>query len=1767
MSELSLDDAGHDDDASGEMLWQDGERAFCRISRRLDTGTRQLCVAVVPGGDLPPAAMVRRLRHEFELREHLDGAWALRPLELIPEGGRAILVLEDHGGEPLERLLGAPMELGRFLRVAIAITEALGQLHGRGLVHKDMKPGNVFVDAADRVRLTGFGIASRLPRERQAPEPPEVIAGTLAYMAPEQTGRMNRSIDTRSDLYSLGVTFYQMLTGTLPFSASDPMGWVHCHIAKRPVPPAERAWMPAAVSHIVLKLLAKTAEDRYQTTAGVAADLKRCRALLEATGAVPAFPLGTHDVPDALRIPEKLYGREAEVAALLAAFERVIAHGTPELVLVRGYSGVGKSSVVSELHKAIVQRRGLFASGKFEQYRRDVPYATVAQAFRSLMRQLLARSEPELARWRQSLTEALAGQGELMVRIIPELELLVGAQPTVPELPPQDAQARFQRVFRRLVGVFARPEHPLVLFLDDLQWLDAATLTLLADLATHSEVHDLLLVGAYRDNEVDASHPLMRSLEAIRAAGASVGEIVLAPLALHDVGALIADSLHCDVDGARHLTRLVHEKTGGNPFFAIQFLGALGEEKLLAYDAGAAAWVADLARIHAKGYTDNVVDLMVGKLARLPGATCEGLKQLACLGSVARFGTLERIFGQSADAVHASLWDAVRDGLLLRTGEGYAFVHDRVQEAAYSLVDPHHRPAVHLSLARALLRDMHPDEVIDVVDQFNRGAALLVDPQERERIAQLDLLAGRRAKSSAAYASAATYFAAGMRLLPDDAWSRRYELAFGLWLERAECEHLGGNLDAAEPIICGLLSHCASKADRAAAYRLKIDLHVMKGENAKAIDSAVACLGLLGIEICAHPTRAQVETELAKVWRNLGDRPIESLAGLPPMTDPEKQAAMLVLSVIYAPAYFTDRNLLHLHMCHMVNLTLEHGTSEASAAGYACFGVTVGPNFGRYADGYRFCRLACDMVERPELAGYRPKVYVSTEMAFLWTQPVGTALHYVQAAQRAAIEAGDPAIGCYAATHIVTDLLLRGDHLDDVLRESERGVEFARKANFRDIVDVIRGQQQFVQDMRGRTAHFSTFSGAGFDETAFEAALTPDRMATMMCFYWLLKLQARFLSGDLDAALDAAARAKALLWSADGHIQLVDYHFHTALTIAAGCRAPSGARPEASETLAAHLAQLAQWVDNGAASFRDRHALLQAEAARVAGRDLDAQRLYEQAIRLARQDRFIHNEALASELAGRFYADRGFEEIAALYLKKARGCYLRWGAAGKVRQLDEAHPGLRDEEAAAAATGTIGAPVEHLDLATVLKVSQAVSGEIVLEKMLETLMLTAIEHAGAERGVLTLAVAGEQRVAAEATTTGDRVAVQLRDQALAEAAVPQSVFLYVLRTQEAVVLDDAVAHGPFSGDPYIVERRTRSVLCLPLLKQGKVTGVLYLENNLAARAFAPSRLATLKLLASEAAMSLENSRLYRDLAVREARIRRLVEANIIGIFIWDTRGRVLDANDAFLRMVGYDREDLVSRRLRWTELTPPEWREQDEQHAPALKVAGSLQPYEKEYFRKDGSRVPVLIGAAMYEEASDEGVAFVLDLSERKRAEHEARRSERRLHEMQMRLVDANRIATAGHLSAAIAHELNQPLAGMVTNASTCLRRLAADPPNVEGASETARRMIRDANRASDVIQRLRALFGNKETAAEWLDLNEAAQEVIALSSAALQKDRVSVHCELAEDLPPVRGDRVQLQQVIMNLLRNAGTRCGTWTNDPGAWRSAPAATTATACA
>jgi len=1734
-----------------EILRRDAELVLYRVQQPDAVGTK---LALMAASGAPTSASLGRLVNEYALREELDPQWAVRPLEMIRQDGHAILLLEDPGGSPLDTLLGQTMEPGLFLRIASGLSAALAQLHARGIVHKDIKPSNVLVDTrSGAVRLMGFGIASRQPRERQAPAPAEDIAGTPAYMAPEQTGRMNRSIDSRSDLYALGVSFYQMLTGVLPFNASDPVAWFHCHLAQQATPPAERVHgIPELLSAMVMKLLAKTAEERYQTAAGLEADLRRCLAQWESSAGLAIFPLGAHDASAQLLIPEQLYGREAEIALLAASFERVAAEGVSELVLVSGYAGSGKSALVGELHQVLVPRHALFATGKFEQYQRDVPYATLGQACSALVRQILGQNEAQVSRWRDALQTALGANGQLLTTLIPELEFLIGKQPTAKELPPQEALNRFQTLLRRFLCVFAQAEHPLVLFLDDLQWMDAATLELLEHLLAEPEVRHLLLIGAYRDSEVDALHPLMRMLDAMRRSRSVIlQEIVLAPLALGDVAQMLADTLHCALEHVLGLAELLQEKTGGNPFFTIQFISALAEEGLLAFEPDAAAWAWNVASIRAKDFTDNVVDLMVGKLCRLPAVAQEALKPFGCLGSSATATHLSLVGGISEAELHAALWEAVCAGLVFRSEGGYTFLHDRIQEAAYSLIPAGERAAQHLRIGRLLVSHMAPweieEKIFEIVNQFNRGSELISLPGERERLAELNLLAGRRAKDATAYAAALKYFAMGRALLASDRWEQRYALSFGFEFHLAECEYLTGDLATAEARLSMLTGCAANHADLAAVTCALVNLFTTVDRSDRAVEAGLDYLRRVGVQWPPHPTRDEVQQEFERIRQRLGQREIEDLIALPLMGDPDSRATMDVLTTLLPPALFTDENLPGMVVGRMANLSLEHGHSDGSCLGYAWLGMFLGPRFGDYQGGFRFGKLGLDLVDQGGLDRFKARVYVHFgNIVNPWTRPFQAGGAWVRRAFDVASENGDLTFALYSCNHLVTNLLATGEPLGNIQREAENGLAFARKARFGLVADILTGQLQLIRTLRGAAPGFVSCDGTGLDEQSFERHLEQDpHLAIAACWYWIRKSQARFFAGDHASAMAATAKAQRLLWTSPSHIEMAEYHFYGALAHAAQHdQASAEQRTQHRSALADHHRQLEEWAQNCPENFTNRAALVAAEIARIEGRELDAMRLYEQAIQSARENGFTHNEGLAFELAAEFYRTHGFAPFAMTYLRQARDRYSCWGADGKVRQLDERYPQLRAQAESVSGTPLDG--LTQLDLLSVTKASQAISGQIVLDELVETLMRILLENAGAQTGCLLLVRDEELALAANASVDRQTVVVHLHDGGpQAHPPLPSSILNYVRRSREQVLLMDAAEPHPYAADPYFSQGRHKSVLCLPILRQSALVGLLYLENNLATHAFPPGRVKVLELLASQAAISLENALLFTALqkenserkraeaALRErnSRIRRLVESNIIGVFFFDMHGGIGEANDAFLHIVGYDRGELLSGTMQWTALTPPAYRALDGQKAAELRKTGACPPYEKEYLHKDGRLIPVLIGATLFEDSQEHGVAFVLNLTERKQAE--AERTARKNAEA------AN--AAKSIFLANMSHELRTPLNGILGYAQILQRDKTLDASHISALNVIQQSGDHLLTLINDILDFSKVEAGKLDLNLTEMSLIRFLRVIAEMIAVRATQKNLNFRCDLAPGLPAwVRADEKRLRQILLNLLSNA---------------------------
>jgi predicted ATPase/signal transduction histidine kinase len=1467
------------------------ESASTIVYRALRAGDLRPVVLKVLRRKPPRAQDVERLRREFDLGSIANVRSVVRPLALETFDGKPALVLEDFGGESLDHILAGPMDVALFLRLGVAAAGALADVHRHGIVHRDIKPSNLIarVDSGE-TKIADLGIASApglAPNRDPGAAPPvhaeALIEGSLPYMSPEQTGRMNRTVDERSDLYALGVTFYEMLSGHLPFKAKDPVEWIHCHLAREPAPLFRvAAHVPEALSAMVMKLLAKRPEERYQTAAGLLYDLRACQQQHDRAGVIDLFELGSRDAADTFQIPRKLYGRAEPAHRLRAALQSVAETGQAGLVLVSGYSGIGKSSLVQELEAPVVAGGGLFLAGKFDQYQRDVPYSTIARAFREHVVTLLGDGDEAVTRLRGRLDATLGPNADLIVRMFPELERVLGPRPTPPGLPRSEEETRFHGAFRGLLSVLTEGGRTLVLFLDDLQWSDSASLRLLTRVLAHPDTPGVLTVGAYRDNEVYASHPLMLALDELRRAGITPTDLVLGPLSPEETTALVADTVHSDLDAARPLAELVHAKTAGNPFFVIQFLTVLHDEGLIrAVPLRGLVW--DVATIRELGFTDNVVDLMTRKLERLAPGPLELLKTAACIGNTVDVATLSIVRSTSPAETEAQLESAIDEGMIVLRRGAYRFLHDRVQQAAYSLIPQERRAEVHLSIGRLLLADRaagaqdqqaQEDQaetegasLFDVANHLNLGAHLMTDAGERRALAALNLEAGRKAKASTAYASAVRYFEAGLSL--QVSWESDYALAYGLHFERAECLYLLGRFDEAEVAFARILARTDVTLDRAAVFQLEVDLFTSQIALDKAVDAAVRGLAELGVPLRAHPTDEELAATADRVWRTLASRTPDELLDLPLMTDPQMRAALGILAVLFGPSHSVHPNLPFVVYANMVEISLRHGNTDASALGYAYFGMALGPKFGRYREGYAFGKLGYDLAEKHGFLAYKSKLnLIFGDCIAPFSKPLQGALDYLDVAFRTAVETGDLTFACYCCNHIVFDRLLLGEPLGDVYRESLRRFEFARKANFDASCRIITDIQLYILAMRGMAPEALREQG-DFDVREFDAQMDAYPWPIIRCWHFIMRVCARYMLGDVEGALAAGLKAREQIWTTMAHLQDPEFWFFFGLTLAAahdGAAPHSDARARHLEMLRAHEAKLAEWSAGCPENFEAKWALVAAELARVEGRAEEAMALYEQAIRAARRSGFVQNEGLGLELAGRFHRARGFELIGDTYLREARAAYVRWGGFGKVAALDKRYGHLAplpEAPSKQGAQGTLALRAEWLDLSSIVQASQSISSEVSLERLVETLFRIVLEQGGAQRGILVMARGGQPTIEAEAwlEELGVRTRVLPSPPLAGSKRLPVSLVTTVLKTGRRILLDDARLPHPFSQDEYVARAAPRSVLCLPVVRQAQAVGVLYLENNALTGAFTADRLAALELVAAQAAISLEIAKL------------------------------------------------------------------------------------------------------------------------------------------------------------------------------------------------------------------------------------------------------------------------------------------------------------------
>jgi PAS domain S-box-containing protein len=1697
-------------------------------------------------------AEVARFKHQYERIAQLASPRlvAVRGVEEL--AGALIVVLEDFPGRDLARILAARssrrMPVSEALDLAAALAEGLAAVHAAGLIHRDLRPQNVLVDACGEVKLTSFGVDAEITRAHERLYAPAVIADVLPNVSPEQTGRMNRGVDYRTDLYALGVILYQMLTGQRPFEALDPMELIHAHLALAPAPPSRvDPTIPEAVSGIVLKLLAKSAEDRYQSAEGLLADLDRCREALRGTGTIEPFVAGQHDRQDLFRIHQKLYGREQDIEALTAAFERAL-EGSRESVLVSGYSGIGKSSLVHEILRPLARQKGYFTSGKYDQYNRDAPYSAVIQAFDGLVRQILTESEARIQRWRSAILEALGPNAQVVCDVIPSLSHVIGAQPPVPALGPLEAQNRLNRCFLLFVSVFARHAHPLVLFLDDLQWIDPASLGLLRALLADDSLAALFFCGAYRDNEVSPGHPFVRAIEELEHAGLVVRDIVLAPLARPHLLQMLSDSLKRDDCGP--LADAVLKKTGGNPFFVKEFVRSLHDHGVLTFAAGS-GWRWDLARIDALTYTDNVVDLMVRTIARLPSATVEALKLAAAIGNRFELDMLATVSECSLEEVYGRLDPAVGEGLVLAGREGYRFAHDKVQEAAYALIPEADRPAFHLRIGRLLAGKLDLSEsqsLFDVVSHLNSAGDLVLDPAERLSLARMSLEAACRAEDSAAFGAALRYLQLGLLRLPEDAWTSQYPLRLKYAMKTGLMLSLCGQHDDALAVLSDCLDRATSRLDRTEVLRLKMGVQILKNDLPAALAEGLAALRPFGLDLPPFPEEAAVDAQIRATMDLVREKTLDALPGLPPLADPEIRAMQDVLQEFWSPCWFLSPNNLGITCAKILENTLRHGLSKHAIYGCVALGMFLCGR-GDIELGYCFGRAAIDLSERyPDKKSEAMLWDLWGAFVQHWREGYPACKESVLVAMHAGLETGQYIWSFYAAINVITTSLLRGLPLSDLLAEAQSYQPICKLDKFNAITWMIGAVGQIAHQLSVETAHPAKLKGAwvDMDEVLEECRRIDNQASVFLANFYIVIL------GVFQGAFEETAR---IALSLDIEIPTMAawfsgpvFRFYAGVALTQAADVVSPDERALFLTRAEIFAEkLSRWADLCPQNLAHRRALLGAELERARGNARAAGDRYDEAIALAQRGGYLHDEALANELAGLSFRALGKTTVARAYLTEAHRAYGRWGATEAMRRLERAYPDLVPSEILRGATcPEAAAPAgTALDLGSVLKASQAISGEIVLDRLLDALMRILVENAGARRGCLLLARAETLFLAAEARAEGPQIEVRIPHEPEASPSdLPASLLNYVRRSREKVILDDGTVQNPIIASDGLY-RYPKSALCLPIVRQAELVGLLYLENDLVAGAFTPERLSVLELLSAQAAISIANATLYADLlqenserrraeqAVRDSKelLQSIIDNSTAVIYLKDLEGRFLMINRRFADLFHVSQQAIVGRTDY--DVFPREQADAFRAIDGQVLATGTALQAEEEVRQDDGLHTYISLKSPLCNAAGQPYAicGISTDITERKQAE--AERQARKTAEAESR--------AKTEFLRNMSHELRTPLNAILGYAQALKRS-----PSLDGRQATGLNTIHQSGQhlltlINDLLDLAKIEAGKLELYPEPINLSTFLTVVADIIRVRAEQKSLYFSYDVSPHLPQaVRADEKRLRQVLLNLLGNA---------------------------
>jgi PAS domain S-box-containing protein len=1497
--------------------------------------------------EYPTPEQLSRFQREYQITRKFNDQGIIQVYHLEKYQNRLVMILEDFGGIALNYIIKQRLlTIREFLTIAIKITKALAVVHHYQIIHKDLNPSNIVInEQTGDVKLIDFGISTELNQEKQAIKNPRILEGTLPYMSPEQTGRMNRYLDYRSDFYSLGITFYQLLTNRLPFQAKDTLSWLYCHLAEKPQSPEViNSHIPEMLSRIVMKLIAKNAEDRYQSAWGLLADLENCFQQWDQNQQIIPFSLAQKDIITQFNLPQKLYGREQEINQLLQSFEN-LEKTKIKLLLVTGHSGVGKTALINEIHKPITAKKGIFISGKYEQYQTNIPYFAIIQAFDQFCNYLLTETREDLSKWQNKILTAIGKNGQLLIDVIPKLEQIIGFQPPLPQVGIKEQENRFNLVVQNFITAISNPNHPLILFLDDLQWADSSSLKLLIKLLNNQNIVSLFIIVSYRNNPVYLTNNLQYFLQnATKLQGKKITKITLDNLTINDVHHLINDTLNQSPQETQSLADLVYHKTQGNSFFIREFLKSLFVEKLLFFNQEQYQWQWDIQAIENRSFTDNVVELIADKLENLPHKTKSVIKKASCLGNRFQLSDLALISNLSPQKTIQYLWKAINQEVIFTLDYNYKMVqeeelqkaqlkfgHDRIQQAAYSLISETEKLQIHGQIAQLMLGYLSPEErqekITEIVNHLNLGWQGINHPLDRHELAYFNLLAGKKAKSASAYQAAFIYLQTGINYLSADSWTSLskvqlfliedtvnktgYQIILELYNQIVETAYMCGDFEQMNDYINTVLNFAKNTLDKLRVYEVKIQAYTSHTELAKAIQIGLELVKKLGEELPENPDFHQINQGLQSLNHRLSQINIRELINLPTMNKPEKLAIMTIFNHIIVPTSISNPQLFSLMVIKQVNLCLDWGNSPLSAMGYVTYGTLLCfPNICHVNLGYEFGQLALQIVEKFQAKNLQARVLqIVAVMTLHWHKHLKETIAMCQDAYKIGLETGDLEFTVLSALQYAIALFLSGKQLDKVQEKIEfysTAIQQFHNQTFFYELDLFKTLIFYLQseDYSSNWAKLVPKL-----QTYYQVLFQANNMAGIS-YVHIAQSQLAYLFGDYQSAFKyitlceqyasglIALPMVAVFYFYNSLIRLVNHHNLTEIE-----------QQQNWKIILENQRKMKIWADNCPSNYLHKFYLVEAEKERVSGNLFTAIDYYEEAIDLAEKNEYMQEQALALELAAECYLQQGKERIARVYLKESHYLYQIWGAIAKVKFLEKKYnqflhnypqknQGIKSEEDTIITTTQ---EQKSLDIDATIKASLAISSQLHLDKLLLTLMEILLENTGAEKIILLLEKAGNFYIEAEAMNNHHTQVLQslpVTDQ------LPLSVINYVIHSQQSVIESEAINSSQFNHDPYIENHQIISLLCTPLIYQGQAIGVIYLENNVIKDAFTAKSIQVIQLLSGQAAIAITNAQLYTQIEENENRLKQFLEGMPIAVAVLDAQGHPYFANQKAVEIMG-----------------------------------------------------------------------------------------------------------------------------------------------------------------------------------------------------------------------------------------------------------------------